>query len=233
VPAWRWWWLVPVLGLVPVLLVAVLTQGVVGRQSGPPELTGPIAQSAATLAPTGVATNVSATSGATAIPTTSAITAGAAGASATGSAAAANAASSTSSGASTIGTSSTPNATSASTSGAANTSATAPFVAYRVQYGDTLRTISHTYGVSMAVIAKASGLQDINHLQPGQTLTIPKQPGWLYRVQADETLDQIASRNNVSTDAVASASGLTTASVRTGDLLLIPDPSQAVSDQSK
>jgi len=85
----------------------------------------------------------------------------------------------------------------------------------------------------MAVIAKASGLPDINQLQPGQVLTIPKQPGWLYRVQGDETLDQIAARNNLSSDAVASASGLTAASVRAGDVLLIPDPSQAVSDQSK
>jgi len=106
-------------------------------------------------------------------------------------------------------------------------------VAYSVQPGDTLRTISHTYGVSMAVIAKASGLQDINRLKPGQVLTIPKQPGWLYRVQSDETLDQIAARNSLSTDAIASASGLTAASVRAGDVLLIPDPSQAVPDQSK
>jgi LysM repeat protein len=202
-PAWRWWWLVPVIGLVPVLLVAVLTQGVVGRQNSPPELTGPVAQSGASSAPTAAATSVNATPAATSSPTQSAITAGAAGASATGSNAqaasgqatsvsGANASSASSTTANASATATTSNTTSA------NTSTTSPFVAYRVQYGDTLRTISHTYGVSMAVIAKASALQDINRLQPGQVLTIPKQPGWLYR-----------------------------------DVLLIPDPSQAVSDQTK
>jgi LysM repeat protein len=67
----------------------------------------------------------------------------------------------------------------------------------------------------------------VNQLKIGQTLTIPKQPGWLYRVQDGETLDQIAARNNLSTNDIASASGLTGASVQPGDLLLIPDPSQA------
>jgi LysM repeat protein len=64
-------------------------------------------------------------------------------------------------------------------------------------------------------------------------LTIPKQPGWLYRVQDGDTLDQIAARNNVSSDAIASASGLTAASVKPGDVLLIPDQAQAVATPSK
>jgi LysM repeat protein len=108
-----------------------------------------------------------------------------------------------------------------------------PFVAYHVQRGDTLRTISNTYGVSVAVIAKASGVQNPNQLKVGQVLTIPKQPGWLYRVQDGETLDQIAVRNNVSTDDIASATGLTAASVQPGDVVLIPDPSQSAAAQNK
>jgi LysM repeat protein len=108
-----------------------------------------------------------------------------------------------------------------------------PYVSYTVRYGDTLRTISQTYGVSVAAIAKASGLQNVNQLTSGQVLTIPKQPGWLYRVQAGDTLDQIAARNNVSSDAIASASGLTAASVKPGDVVLIPDPTQAVAAQNK
>jgi LysM repeat protein len=96
-----------------------------------------------------------------------------------------------------------------------------------------LRLISQTYGVSVAVIAKASGLQNANQLKIGQVLTIPKQPGWLYRVQDGETLDQIAARNDVSSDAIASASGLTAASVNPGDVVLIPDQSQAVAARGK
>jgi LysM repeat protein len=108
-----------------------------------------------------------------------------------------------------------------------------PFLAYQVKSGDTLRSISTTYGVSIAVIAKASGVANPNQLKIGQVLTIPKQPGWLYRVQDGETLDQIAQRNNLSTDAIASASGLTAASVQTGDLLLLPDPSQTAAANGK
>ncbi|MBV9578890.1 MAG: LysM peptidoglycan-binding domain-containing protein [Chloroflexi bacterium] len=114
-----------------------------------------------------------------------------------------------------------------------NTSASGAFLAYTVQPGDTLHTIASTYGVSSAVIAKASGLQNVNQLKVGQVLTVPKQPGWLYRVQDGETLDQIAARNNLSSDAIASASGLTAASVQPGDVLLIPDPSQAVAATAK
>jgi LysM repeat protein len=76
-------------------------------------------------------------------------------------------------------------------------------------------------------------VQNPNQLKIGQVLTIPKQPGWLYRVQDGETLDQIATRNNLSTNDIASASGLTAASVQPGDVLLIPDPSQAVAATSK
>jgi LysM repeat protein len=61
----------------------------------------------------------------------------------------------------------------------------------------------------------------------GQVLTIPSQPGWLYRVQSGETLDQIAARTGVTTAIIASASNLSTDSVRTGDVILIPDQSVA------
>jgi putative chitinase len=92
-----------------------------------------------------------------------------------------------------------------------------------VQAGDTVKFIAQMYGVSAASIAQASGLRNPDLLRVGQVLTIPAQPGWLYRVQSDETLDQIAARTGVASDAIASASGLTVASVRPGDVILIPD----------
>jgi LysM repeat protein len=85
------------------------------------------------------------------------------------------------------------------------------------------------YGVSPATIAQASGLQNPDLLRIGQVLTIPAKPGWLYRVQSGETLDQIAARTGVSSTAIVSASGLTAASVRQGDVVLIPDSTQTVS----
>jgi putative chitinase len=86
-----------------------------------------------------------------------------------------------------------------------------------------VRSIAQTYGISAASIVQASGLRNPDVLRVGQVLTIPAQPGWLYRVQSGETLDQIASRTGVSSSTIASASGLTAASIRAGDVILIPD----------
>jgi LysM repeat protein len=110
-----------------------------------------------------------------------------------------------------------------------STQTSAPFRAYRVQPGDTVKFVAEMYGVSSASIAQASGLPNADHLTVGQVLTIPAQPGWLYRVQAGETLDQIAARTGVSSDAIATVSHLSVATVRAGDVLLIPDLAAAKS----
>ncbi|MBV8714489.1 MAG: hypothetical protein JOZ65_05420, partial [Chloroflexi bacterium] len=53
-PNWRWWWLVPALGLVPVLIAVLAAQGAFTRQPPPvasaPISTGALAQSAQTRA---------------------------------------------------------------------------------------------------------------------------------------------------------------------------------------
>ncbi len=96
-------------------------------------------------------------------------------------------------------------------------------MAYRVQPGDTIRSVASMYGVSPASVSNASGVANPDRLQVGQVLTIPNQPGYLYRVQAGETLEQIAARTGVSSDTIATVSRLTVANVRAGDVLLIPD----------
>jgi spore germination protein len=106
-----------------------------------------------------------------------------------------------------------------------------PYIAYRVQPGDTVKFISQMYGVSVASIANASGLQNPDRLQVGQVLTIPAEPGWLYRVQPGETLDQIAARSGVSANEIADASGLTEASVSAGEVVLIPDKTEIASSK--
>ncbi len=70
---------------------------------------------------------------------------------------------------------------------------------------------------------RASGLADPNLLVPGQVLTIPRESGWLYRVQAGETLDTIALRFGISASDLVDASTLGSPSVRSGDLLFIPN----------
>jgi LysM repeat protein len=98
-----------------------------------------------------------------------------------------------------------------------------PFRAYRVQPGDTVKLIAQTYGVSIASIAQASGLRNADQLRVGQLLTIPSQPGYLYRVQPGETLDQIAARTGVATENIIAVSDLPAATVRAGDVILIPE----------
>jgi LysM repeat protein len=100
--------------------------------------------------------------------------------------------------------------------------------AYRVQPGDTVRAIADAFGVSTASVVNASGLRDPNALRVGQVLTIPSQPGYLYRVQPGETLDQIAARAGVSSDRIVAASKLPDATVRAGDVLLIPQTRTAL-----
>jgi spore germination protein len=106
-------------------------------------------------------------------------------------------------------------------------------VAYTVKSGDTLHSIAQMYGVSMASIAQASNIRNLDFLRIGQVLTIPAHPGWLYRVQPGETLDQIAARTGVSSDDIVSASGLTAASVNAGEVILIPDQAAPASAAGK
>jgi LysM repeat protein len=120
----------------------------------------------------------------------------------------------------------TPAAANANSSAGANvTSGAGLFRAYRVQPGDTVKFVAHTFGVSPASVAQASGLRNPDQLSVGQVLTVPIQPGWLYRVQSGETLDQIAARTGVPSAVILSASKFTIDSVQPGDVILIPDGS--------
>ena len=230
----RLWWL-PLLGLVPVLLIGIAAaSGFFGRPRSAPVASAPT--SAAPTVRVGAAAALVATATATALsaqPTLAATTV----ATPARPTSTAVAAAPTATAARTATTATT--ATAATSGGAApppsettSVAATTPYLAYRVQSGDTLRFIARMYGVSSASIAQASGLQDPDRIRVGQVLTIPSQPGWLYRVQPGETLDQIAARSGVATQTLASASGLTAASVAPGQVLLIPDAS-AVTQQSK
>lgn len=92
-----------------------------------------------------------------------------------------------------------------------------------------MKFVAQMYGVSTASIIQASGLRNPDQLRIGQILTVPAAPGWLYRVQSGETLDQVAARTGISADRIAEASNLTAASVKSGDVILIPDQRQAIS----
>jgi LysM repeat protein len=209
----RVWWLVPLLGLVPVVVAAVLASE--GVFNAPPRQ--PVAATVASATQAVAAAPI----GATPVPTQSAapgVTAGNATTAAQPTQTAVERAP--------IQTNVSPATaatTTTTTQAADNTTTTGPFRAYRVQPGDTVRFVAEMYGVSSASIIQASGLQNPDRLRIGQVLTVPNQPGWLYRMQPGETLDLIAARTGVATDLIASASQLSTAGARAGDVILIPD----------
>jgi LysM repeat protein len=210
----RVWWLVPLLGLVPVVVAAVLASE--GVFNAPPRQ--PVA-----------ATLVSATQAVAAAPigaTPAPTLAAAPNVTSTG-AAVATQPTQTAVARTTTQSNVSPAAATTTTQTADNTTATGPFKAYRVQPGDTVRFVAEMYGVSTASIIQASGLQNPDRLRIGQVLTVPDQPGWLYRIQPGETLDLIAARTGVATDLIASASRLSNTSVRAGDVILIPDQTVA------
>jgi LysM repeat protein/vacuolar-type H+-ATPase subunit H len=97
------------------------------------------------------------------------------------------------------------------------------YATYTVRPGDTLNKIASMFGVPGQTIMRSSGLVDPNLLLPGQVLTIPRESGWLYRVQPGDTLELIGLRFGLSVDDLMSAGNRTSADVRLGDLVFIPD----------
>jgi LysM repeat protein len=104
---------------------------------------------------------------------------------------------------------------------------------YVVQRGDTLATIASRAGVSMAALAQANGIQNVNLIYVGQVLVIPGAPGptaaatttadptttaattspattegSVYVVQRGDTLSKIAARYGISLSALMTANGI-------------------------
>ena len=223
----RGWLLLPLIGLIPVVAAVLASEWPFGGgQLGSPRAAAPaptilVALATATPAPVLTTQAIAAPPLATSAPTP----------------ASAAAAPTAAPGAAAVGLAATPARSAAATSQpatAASASAQSAsggglYTAYRVQPGDTVKFVAQMYGVTPASVANASGLQNPDRLQVGQVLTIPNQSGWLYRVQPGETLDQIAARTGVSSDAIATVSHLTAASVRAGDVILVPDLAAATS----
>jgi len=212
--------LLPLIGLIPVVAAVVASEWPFGSGAGSPN--APRAAAPGTT----VVTTVSATSTPAPALTTQAIPAPAVATSAPTAAigsSAPGAAAAPTPGTAAAGSAATASASGSTAIQASTSPATGPFTAYRVQPGDTVKFVAEMYGVSPASVSNASGLQNPDRLQVGQLLTIPNQSGWLYRVQPGETLDQIAARTGVSSDTIATVSHLTVASVRAGDVILIPD----------
>jgi LysM repeat protein len=221
----RWWWLVPLIGIVPVMVAAVLASE--GRLGGTP-VASRASATAVQATSTPAAARQATPTAARPAPTTVSTQAAQAAAQPTPppastqisvpiqAAPASPATATPTSAASGVEVQAVP-------AGAAQATTAGPFRAYRVQPGDTVKSIAQSYGVSAASIAQASGLRNPDQLRVGQLLTIPSQPGYLYRVRPGETLGQIAARTGVASDIIAMASALPAEMVQAGDVILIPE----------
>lgn len=120
-------------------------------------------------------------------------------------------------------------------------------VVYTVRAGDVLLTIAQRFGVTVAALAEANGLRDVDSLRIGQELVIPGVSGTpsaspttgpttatvpstrTYVVQRGDTLISIAERFGITVAALVAENGLRDADVlRIGQELRIPGAAPAV-----
>lgn len=105
---------------------------------------------------------------------------------------------------------------------------------YIVKPGDTLWGISKKYNVSIELLKKANNLTN-NVLSIGQPLTIPTDNNLSenksYVVQKGDTLYKIASNNNVTVKELLDYNNLNTATLKEGQIILIPLVKQEVIEE--
>jgi D-alanyl-D-alanine carboxypeptidase/D-alanyl-D-alanine-endopeptidase (penicillin-binding protein 4) len=100
---------------------------------------------------------------------------------------------------------------------------------YRVRPGDTLTSIAHRFGTSVAALARLNRLDPNAILPAGKLLAIPdgmsKPALRLYRVRAGDTLTSIARRFGTTVGAIARRNGIDpNAILPVGKLLRLPVP---------
>ncbi|MBT2583103.1 LysM peptidoglycan-binding domain-containing protein [Planococcus sp. ISL-109] len=101
---------------------------------------------------------------------------------------------------------------------------------YTVKAGDTLYSIAKKYNVTVAALAAANNITNVNLIRVGQVLVIPvKAPTpppvttVKYTVKAGDTLYSIASKYNTTVSAIATANKITNVNlIHVGQVLIIP-----------
>ncbi len=103
-------------------------------------------------------------------------------------------------------------------------------VIHIVRYGDTLASIARQYGTTVAAIASANGIGNVNRIFVGQRLIIPggyppppQQEVITYYVQRGDRLASIARRFGTTVQAIVAYNGITNPNrIYVGQVLYIP-----------
>jgi membrane-bound lytic murein transglycosylase D len=99
---------------------------------------------------------------------------------------------------------------------------TAGTFTYRVRPGDNLTTVARRFGVSVASLKRANGMQG-SVIRVGQSLQVPGMRS--YRVRPGDNLSALAKRFGVSVAALKQTNGMKSTVIRTGQVLRIPGSS--------
>ncbi len=130
------------------------------------------------------------------------------------------------------------------TSGASNQNyARATSTKYKVRSGDTLGTIAQRHGVRLSTLKSANNIHG-STIRSGQVLTIPGSSNASYRASASnhsvkykvkpgDTLGSIAQRHGVKTASLRSANNIKGSTIRSGQVLTIPNGNYSTTSSSK
>lgn len=94
---------------------------------------------------------------------------------------------------------------------------------YTVRRGDTLQTIARQAGLREDTIISANSLSSKSQLLAGKTLKIPNMNGIYHTVRKNENLSRIASLYGTDLTRIADANNMSSAVLRVGDRLFIPN----------
>lgn len=100
---------------------------------------------------------------------------------------------------------------------------------YTVRRGDTLQSIARQFGLREDTLISANSLTSKSQLQVGKTLKVPNMNGIYHSVKSNQNLSSIAKLYGTDMTRIADANNISSAMLKIGDRLFIPNAKLAAS----
>jgi len=100
---------------------------------------------------------------------------------------------------------------------------------YTVRRGDTLQSIARQFGLREDTIISANSLTSKGQLQVGKILKIPNMNGIYHSIKANQNLSSISKLYGIDMTRIADANNISSATIKIGDRLFIPNAKLAAS----